>query len=151
MSKAIVTLATGVYLELWEIYARPAWQLFCDRHGYDLVVLTEPLDTSHRAVSRSIAWQKLICFEHPRLAGIDHLIWLDSDIVINPAAPDPFLSAKLEKINCCLEFDWGNDPKLLPLSRLWFSRQASNFRQQYPGFDFPGYSQLWGFGEVQVL
>ena len=109
MIKAIVTLATGVYQELWEAYARPTWQAFCDRQGYELVALHEPLDTSPRAAGRSMAWQKLICHEHPRLQGVDQLIWLDADIVVNPGAPDPLLEADPEKINGCLEFDWGRD------------------------------------------
>ena len=57
MTKAVVTLATGVYKDLWEAYARPSWQAFCDRQGYQLVSLHEPLDTRSRAAGRSMAWQ----------------------------------------------------------------------------------------------
>ena len=67
MTKAIVTLATGVYQELWEAYARPTWQAFCDRRGYELVALHEPLDTSPLEAGRSMAWQTMSCHEHPRL------------------------------------------------------------------------------------
>ena len=59
MTKAIVTLATGAYRELWEAYAAPTWQAFCDCRGYELVALHEPIDTSERAAGRSMAWQKL--------------------------------------------------------------------------------------------
>ena len=147
MNKAIFTLATGVYKDLWDVYARPTWQAFCDRHGYQLVVLHEPLDTSSRAVGRSMAWQKLICHEHPRLQGFDQLIWLDADIVVNPSAPDPCLKADLELINCCLEFDWGCDPQLAPIAQAWRDQQSRAFEEQHPGHCFQGYPQLWGFGE----
>lgn len=147
MSKAIVTLATGVYQDLWEAYARPSWQAFCDRQGYELVALHEPLDTCSRAAGRSMAWQKLICHEHPRLQEIDHLIWLDADIVVNPAAPDPMLEANPEQINGCLEFDWGRDFQLAPISQAWRDQQIRTFEKQYPGQRFEGYSQIWGFGE----
>ena len=48
MTKAIVTLATGVYRELWEAYAAPTWQAFCDRRGYELVALHEPINKAAR-------------------------------------------------------------------------------------------------------
>ena len=89
MKKAICTIATGVYFDLWDTYSRPSLQAFCDRNNYELIVFSEPLDPSTRAANRSIAWQKLICHEHPRLIGIDYLIWLDADVVVNPLSPDP--------------------------------------------------------------
>ena len=147
MSKALVTLATGVYQELWDTYARPVWQLFCERHGYELVVLYEPIDRSPRAAARSMAWQKLICHEHPRLQGIDYLIWLDADIIINPAAPDPMLAADLDMINCCLEFNWGSDPQLASIAQSWYVQQVDNFQSKYPGQKFESFTQLWGFGD----
>ncbi|MDA7433316.1 hypothetical protein N8501_01460 [Synechococcus sp. AH-601-N10] len=147
MTKAIVTLATGEYQELWKAYALPTWQAFCDRQGYELVVFHEPLDTCARAAGRSMAWQKLICHEHPRLQGVDQLIWLDADIVVNPGAPDPLLKADLEKINACLEFDWGRDAQLAPIAQAWRDQQCRSFEEQYPGHRFEGYPQLWGFGE----
>ena len=147
MTKAIVTLATGVYRELWEAYAAPTWQAFCDRRGYELVAFHEPLDTCARAAGRSMAWQKLICHEHPRLQGFQHLIWLDADIVINPDAPDPLLEADPEKIGACLEFDWGRDPQLAPISQVWLGQQRCKFEEQHPGKRFEGYPKLWGFGK----
>ena len=124
---------------------RPTWQAFCDRHGYQLVVLHEPLDTSLRAIGRSMAWQKLICHEHPRLQGFDQLIWLDADIVVNPSAPDPCLKADLELINCCLEFDWGCDPQLAPMPRLGVINKVVRLSNSIQAM-FSGYPQLWGEG-----
>ena len=147
MNKAITTLATGIYHDLWSSYARPAWQAFCDRHGYELVVFDAPLDASPRAQQRSIAWQKLICHEQPALAGFDHVIWLDSDVVINPSAPDPLEQADPDRVSCCLEFDWGSDPQVAYLAEAWKRQQIETFELQYPGETFSGYSRLWGFGE----
>ena len=46
MKKAIVTMAVGeAYVQAFETHARPNWVRYADRHGYDLFVLTEPIDT----------------------------------------------------------------------------------------------------------
>lgn len=57
------------------------------RHGYDLIVITEPIDTSDLARSRSANWQKLLILERPDISNYERVIWLDSDILINSEAP----------------------------------------------------------------
>ena len=86
--QAIVTLAVGAsYAERFERDCRPNWTPYARRHGFGLVVITEPLDTSERAKSRSPAWQKCLILGAPQLAGYDRVVWIDSDICINPSAP----------------------------------------------------------------
>ena len=65
--QAIVTLAIGAdYAERFEHHCRANWSAYAKRHGFDLIVITEPLDTSDRARRRSPAWQKclagIFCF-----------------------------------------------------------------------------------------
>ena len=86
--KAIVTLAIGsAYAERFERYCRAGWSAYAARHGYELFVITEPLDTSERARKRSPSWQKCLILSAPDLAGYERVVWVDSDICINPAAP----------------------------------------------------------------
>jgi len=86
--QAIVTLAIGAdYAERFERHCRANWSSYAKRHGFDLIVITEPLDTSERAKSRSPAWQKCLILDAPQIAGYDRVVWVDSDICINPAAP----------------------------------------------------------------
>jgi hypothetical protein len=86
--QAIVTLAIGAdYAERFERHCRANWSAYAKRHGFDLIVITEPLDTSERARRRSPAWQKCLVLGAPQVADYDRVVWVDSDICINPAAP----------------------------------------------------------------
>jgi len=87
-TKALVSLTLGdSYAALFKRYCAPNWQLYAKRHGYDLVIFDQPLDTSSRATSRSPAWQKCLILEQPELQAYDQIVWVDSDIIINPTAP----------------------------------------------------------------
>jgi len=86
--QTIVTLAIGAdYAERFERHCRANWSAYAKRHGFDLIVITEPLDTSARAHSRSPAWQKCLILGAPQVAGYERVVWVDSDICINPEAP----------------------------------------------------------------
>ena len=86
--QAIVTLAIGAdYADRFERYCRTNWTAYARRHGFDLVVITNALDNSERAKSRSPAWQKCLILGAPQVAGYDRVVWIDSDICINPEAP----------------------------------------------------------------
>jgi len=143
MRKALFTIAYGQHLDLWRNFAEPFWRLFCRRHNYDLYCFSEPIDTTHRATERSIAWQKLIAHEQEILHDYDLLVWLDADIVINPGAPDPADQRSAGKVGACLEFDWGQDPQTAHLAASWKAKQRRTFAQA--GIDFESYPKLWGF------
>ncbi|MFD2515635.1 hypothetical protein ACFSRY_17305 [Pontibacter locisalis] len=86
MRKAVVTLAIGEkYERMFEDYCKDNWQQYCDRFGYELIVITEPLDSSARANLRSPAWQKLLILSQDWSAEYDRVVWIDTDIVINNA------------------------------------------------------------------
>lgn len=59
----------------------------CARHGLDLIVINEPLDCRPRAAGRSPAWQKCLVVRPDVAGGYDRVVWIDSDILINPNAP----------------------------------------------------------------
>ncbi len=99
MKKAIVTLAIGqAYEAIFEKYCRSLWSLYAEKHGFDLIVITQHLDNSPRAKSRNISWQKCLIFSDPRIQKYDRVIWVDSDILINPNSPDITLGVPLEKV-----------------------------------------------------
>jgi len=86
--QALVTLAIGAdYADRFERHCRTHWTAYGKRHGFDLIVITEPLDTGERAKSRSPAWQKCLVLRAPHIGGYDRVVWVDSDVCINPAAP----------------------------------------------------------------
>lgn len=86
----LVTLAIGPYFQdLFRRKAESSWREYAERFGHELIVLTEPLDTSGRARDRSPAWQKCLIPSQKWAEGYDRIVWLDCDIVINnQLAPD---------------------------------------------------------------
>ena len=97
--QAIVTLAIGAeYAERFERCCRENWSAYSRCHGFDLIVITEPLDTSRRAQRRSPAWQKCLILGAPQVAGYERVVWIDSDVCINPAAPSVADGVPLERI-----------------------------------------------------
>lgn len=82
----IVILAIGDdYRNKWTLYSKPSIEKYCDRFDLELVVLTEPIDTSDRAKSRSAAWQKCLIGSIPEVKNLNRAMWMDSDIVVNNA------------------------------------------------------------------
>jgi len=97
--KAIVTLAVGPgYGERFDQLCRRNWAIYAERHGFDIVVIREPLDISARAQRRSPAWQKCLILGAPGIADYERVVWVDSDIYINPAAPSILEGVPLERI-----------------------------------------------------
>jgi hypothetical protein len=84
MKKAIVTLAIGEkYLTSFHNICHKNWDVYCDKFGYDLIVLIDPLDCSKRANDRSPAWQKLLILSQPWSNEYDRIVWVDIDVIIN--------------------------------------------------------------------
>ena len=99
MGKAIATLIVGDSPQrLWNLYCRPSWERYAARHSYRLIAFDRPIDGSTQAAARSPAWQKLLILGRPELQGVDRVLWLDSDIVINDAAPCAVDGVPEEKI-----------------------------------------------------
>jgi hypothetical protein len=102
---ALVTLAIGErYLGRWRRRCEPGWRAYAERHGYELRCLTEPLDTSERARSRSPAWQKCLVLEHQELRDFDRVVWVDADVAINPAAPPVVATVPIERVGAVDEY-----------------------------------------------
>lgn len=92
--KAIVTIAVGQkHYQLWKKYAEYSWKKYAEKHGYDIICFTEPLDNSERAKKRSAAWQKCLILGREELTSYKQIIWLDSDIIINPYTSPCIVSA----------------------------------------------------------
>lgn len=88
MPKAIVTLIIGKYYqERWYKLCAENWRRYAEVHGYDIVCIDTPLDNSPRAQSRCPAWQKCLILGDERVKKYDRIVWIDSDILINPNSP----------------------------------------------------------------
>jgi hypothetical protein len=104
-STAIVTLAVGPgYAERWRRDCAANWGHYAERHGYDVVCLDEPLDVSARARRRSPAWQKCLVLGQPFAADYERIVWIDSDVLINPSAPPIAAGLAPEKVGAVDEY-----------------------------------------------
>lgn len=91
MHRALATLVVGdAYRRRFADIAAPTFRAYAKAHGLSLVVLDRLIDDSPLGRSRSPAWQKCLLFRHPRLRACRQVLWVDADIVINPAAPSAF-------------------------------------------------------------
>ncbi|HWE82428.1 MAG TPA: hypothetical protein VG265_12325 [Gaiellaceae bacterium] len=107
--RAIVTLAVGPgFSERWHSIAEPHWRRYCDRHGYDLICLEEPLDTSERARGRSPAWQKCLILGQPFAEEYEQIVWVDTDILPAPRAPSIADRVPLELVGAVDEYSVPN-------------------------------------------
>jgi hypothetical protein len=87
--KAIVTIIIGDdYRRTWLMLCRENWERYGREFGYDLIIITDHLDASERARSRSPAWQKLLILNQKWSAHYDRIVWVDSDIIISQSACD---------------------------------------------------------------
>lgn len=104
-SQALVTLAIGKsFRERWNLGCKANWQAYADKHGYDVVCIEDPLDNSERARNRSPAWQKLLLLRQDFLQSYERVVWIDSDILINPDSPDVAAGVPADKIGAVDEY-----------------------------------------------
>ncbi len=121
-TKAIVTLIVGeTYKQRWVKLCRENWMAYAEKHGYDLVLLDEPLDQGARAKSRSPAWQKCLILDQPQIQKYQRVVWVDSDILFNSfGAPDICEQVPEEKVGAVDSFaDPSQEENQIALERLW--------------------------------
>jgi hypothetical protein len=81
---AIVTLVLGEqHQNFWRQYCQPTWEAYARQHGFDVIVVDQPVDRSELAASRSPAWQKCLLPSESFASQYRQLVILDSDLVIN--------------------------------------------------------------------
>lgn len=89
----LVTIAIGEsYYQAWEQHALPAWVAYCERHDLGLVVFDQDLIAKTEQQWKKATWQKMLIGEGLINAGLEvgSVCYLDSDILINPTAPNIF-------------------------------------------------------------
>jgi len=111
---ALVTLGIGDdYVAGFLKHSEPTWRKYCVRHGYDPILLTEPIDADCDFSRKSIHWQKLLVGILPQLQDYERVVWIDGDILINhrmaPSIADEIKTGKIGVIDASPEFHYGDD------------------------------------------
>ncbi len=95
----IATIAIGSeYLDSWEQYALPNWKEYCIRNELGLLVINEDLISRNNKFWKKPTWQKLLIGDALNKSNliIENVCYLDTDILINPNAPNIFDSYNSE-------------------------------------------------------
>src|SRR5580704_15915547 len=139
--KAIVTIAIGKqYVSDWEKYCLQSWRRYCDRHGFDLLPIRETLDTSERASSRSVSWQKCLILSQAFANSYERIVWVDSDILFNDCAPDITAGVPVEKIGVVESCEFSSPHFMKRVFRLWGDGEAvinHSAREYYKQYGLP--------------
>lgn len=89
----LATIAIGgTYYNDWKLYALPGWEKYCRRHGLGLVVFDEDLIAQDHKLWKKATWQKMLIGETLKKSKlqVENVCYLDTDILINPMAPNIF-------------------------------------------------------------
>jgi len=100
--KALVTIAIGdKYLEKWEKNALPSWIQYAEKHKFSILAVVDDLIPKKDPKYKKPTWQKLIIPNYiiSNDFNYNQIAYLDSDVLINPLAPNIFDSCDMEKIN----------------------------------------------------
>ncbi len=82
--KVITTFLCGdSYQALWKQHCEFSWRHYAEKHGYDIILLDQPVRPGENPALRPINWQKLLICGHPRIAAYRDVVFLDADIMIN--------------------------------------------------------------------
>jgi len=89
----LTTIATGgSFLQLWESHARSGWEEYCHRHDLGLIVFEDELADRDGEAWKKAHWQKTLIGEQlaKYAPKVTNVCYLDTDILINPTAPNVF-------------------------------------------------------------
>lgn len=78
------------YRRFYDAHIRPGHERLARRLGCPLRVFTRPLATDSDVEHPHASWEKVKILEEPELAAYDRLCWLDADLFVLGAPPDPF-------------------------------------------------------------
>ena len=82
---ALCTIVVGApYLKAFDQYSRKRFEDYAKRHGYDPIILTEPV---RDLPGRKFTWQKLCLPDLPWWRDYDQVAFVDADIIISRDAP----------------------------------------------------------------
>lgn len=155
-TKAIVTLAIGKnYRDRWYGLCYANWRRYAELHGYDVLCIDSPLDESPRAKSRSACWQKCLILGDQRVQKYNRVVWVDSDILINPHSPcivDRVPEDKVgavEMFACLSESMPGSTPQILQDRAIQFWKWTNSFRSSREFYLISGLPEI-SLGTIQT-
>ena len=130
----LVTLAIGgnFYLD-WKKYALPLWKKYCLRNKIGLIVIKKDLISKNSEYWKKRQWQKMLVGAYLLKSGvlIKNICSIDTDILINPFAPNIFKQHNENKISIISEsFN-------MPYNLEFVRKKVSFYRNKYYSKKYP--------------
>ena len=95
----LVTIAIGdKYYNDWKKYAYPLWKRYVKRYDLGIIVFIDNLIDKNSDYFKKATWQKLLIGDTLRDLEVENICYLDTDILINPFAPNVFENYKKNNI-----------------------------------------------------
>lgn len=120
MRKALVSLGAGPQTRLLKLAAR-TMRPYAERHGYDLHLHTEPLDTT-----RPAPWSKIVALQRLQ-DDYDALLWLDADLMVVDGRRDVLEDLPGDRFQALVEHA-RPDGSAMPNSGVWLLRTGAECR-----------------------
>lgn len=130
----IATIAIGEkYYNEWREAALPLWERYCQYHDLGIIVFTGDLIMPEDESWKKATWQKLLIGEVLRANDVDaqNICYIDTDILINPFAPNVFENYNEETIGLVSLRKNLPQPREETLRRLAFLRHTY-YDRAYP-------------------
>ena len=89
----LVSICIGdKYYKEWQKYASPSWLDYVNRHNLGLIVFDSDLIEKESKYWKKATWQKMLIGTQLQKSNINakNILYLDSDILISPLAPNVF-------------------------------------------------------------
>tara|TARA_B110000971_G_scaffold118132_1_gene121024 strand:+ start:606 stop:1559 length:954 start_codon:yes stop_codon:yes gene_type:complete len=131
----IVTIAIGkkVFRE-WSLYSKKTWIIYCKKNSLGLIVITKNLIDKNNIFWKKPTWQKFLLGSYLREAlnsKISNVCYLDTDILINPLAPNVFDFHDSKKISVVSMIN------KLPYDLNLIRKKISFYRNKYYSRKYP--------------
>jgi len=130
----LVTVAIGnKHLLDWEKNALPTWKVYCEKYSLGLIVFNEELIGKQHIKWKKVNWHKLLIGKKMKDLGykLAQVLYLDTDILISPLAPNVFDIYDENKIAVVSQIEGLPQPLDKTLRRLAFLRNK-NWDKNYP-------------------
>ena len=132
--KIIVTIAIGnEYQKIWKRNIYPSWKIYCKKYNLGLAVFEKDLVSKNSKYWKKATWQRLLVGEEVKkfFPKVEDVCFLDTDIIINPTAPNIFSYQKKNKINLT------SLRTNLPFEYKKTIRKMAYFRKKYVNKKYP--------------
>ena len=137
---ALVTTAIGgAYFESFSSFSLPYWKLYAEKHGLAIAVIHDTVAFNNKDSGLNGAWLKLLA---PAVVAeafplIQRIALIDTDVIINPGAPDIFAECPSET------FGVVSLVRNLPFDLLTAKKRLAFLRNRFYSAEYPLDSSLF--------